>query len=256
MERRVLVMKKLVVFNWKCNPAHLSEAKKLLQSFTVFPRASRVVVCPPFPFLFLKFPRGIMRGAQDVASSAVSGPYTGAVSARMLKSLGVSYVLVGHSERRAEFGETDAVIAEKVRAALREGLRVILCVGENSRMHRRGPHAVKRFIREQIERGVRRVSRRALRRSFIIAYEPIWAIGTGNAEKPERAAGVLRYLRDYLRVSWKVEKSVVLYGGSVTSRNAGGFVHLDDVDGFLVGGASLKRNEVNSIVQIVESTIR
>lgn len=235
--------KKLIVANWKMNPATVQEAEELFVSVTkIRVPAAEVVVCPPFPFLGIvnKFSFRIHVGAQDV-SPEKKGAHTGEVSAEMLRSLGATHVIIGHSERRQSQGETDQLVNRKVRAALKAGLVVILCVGEPKQVRAKGFAAAKRHVRAQLAKGLKGTPKAS---ALVLAYEPIWAIGSGKADRPEEAA---------LMASAITADSgcPVIYGGSVTSQNARGFLQYKEIHGALVGGASLKAGEFEKIINSV-----
>lgn len=231
-------MKKVIVANWKMNPRTEQAARKLARESDF----KGVVVAPPFPFLepVEKVLKNALLGAQDVffENPFPGGAYTGEVSASMLKKIGVSYVIVGHSERR-NLGETDAVIAKKVKAVLAENLKVILCVGERRQIRSRGMAEVLHFIDSQLKRSLAGVSSR---RNIVVAYEPVWAIGSGKNDRPEDTAVVANFIRKKLKVP-------VLYGGSANSKNISEFFKNGGVDGALVGGASLNGGEFKELVR-------
>jgi triosephosphate isomerase (TIM) len=235
--------KLLVVANWKLNPPTLKEAHALLKNTKrALPRArsADVIICPPLPFLFAlaKGERSLAFGAQDV-SAQIAGAYTGEVSATMLKSVGASYAIIGHSERRA-LGESDAEVSKKLRIALDEKITPILCVGELER-DEQGSHLA--VLADQLTNSLASVLRGEIAK-IIIAYEPVWAIGR-RAEDALDAHGVHgtvifirkilsdRYGREY------AEKVRILYGGSVEPGNVHALVRESGVSGFLVGHASL-----------------
>lgn len=235
-------MNKLLVANWKLNPEKLSEAVKLAEAID----KKCVVICPPFPFLaavgkVLKYAK---LGAQDIFWEE-KGPFTGEVSPAMLKDLGVKYVIIGHSERRRWLGETDEMIGKKVAAVLRAGLKVILCVGEPVSVRKKGGAlTAERFVREQLVRDLKFVKRlKSKTKDIIVAYEPVWAIGTGHYDTPKDMLAMTSVIKRVLPVG-------VLYGGSVDSKNVGNFIKYREVDGALVGGASLKVEEFKKIINI------
>jgi len=241
-------MKKLIVANWKLNPLRETDAIRLAR---VSDR-DHTVICPPFVFLESvgKTLRRAKLGAQD-AFWKESGPYTGEASPVQLKRLGVSYALIGHSSRRTELRETDAMINKKIRAALRAGLKVILCVGEPWNVRRKGLPAAKSFVRTQLQKdlaGIRTAKPTA--RNLIVAYEPIWAIGTGRADAPHDTIEISKFIKNLLAARYSLRAAKVLYGGSMTSRNAKSFVQYKEIDGALVGGASLKAEEIRTIISI------
>jgi triosephosphate isomerase len=221
-------MKPLVVANWKMNPETLAEAKKLFNSVkkgTKNVRNAEVVICPPFVYL------STLRanGAQDCFWQE-KGAFTGEISPKMLKNLGVEYVIIGHSERRKYQNETDRMINRKIKTALKEGLKVILCIEMTS----------------QIRKDLKGILEKDLR-NLIIAFEPVSAIGTGKPYSIELARNanfaILRYLKRNLPV---------LYGGSVNSQNAQIFIKEAKFQGLLIGGASLNSKEFIQIVKRVD----
>lgn len=191
-------------------------------------------------------------GNIDVAAQDLyweeKGAYTGEISAAMLADCGCKYVIVGHSERRQLFGETDEQISKKIRRAIYSGLRPLFCVGES--LQQREDDETFRIIRNQVEKGVDGLSEEAVS-SLLIAYEPVWAIGTGKNATSEQAAEVHGFIRSILRETYgrSVSETVrILYGGSVTPENAGGLIRQPDIDGALVGGASLKADSFFKII--------
>mgnify|MGYP001561535572 CR=1 FL=1 len=239
-----------MIANWKMNPASESEAVKLARAVD----AKNVVVCPPFPFL--KAVGSIIKkaslGAQDVFwenSPTGGGAYTGEISAKMLKGLGVSYVIVGHSERRRWLHETDEMINRKVRAAVQAGLKVILCVGESLSVRKKGLQAAKNFVKNQLRGDLQNIRNlKPKTHNLTIAYEPIWAIGTGKPDDPAQTAEMSRFIKNYLKPKTLNPKPKVLYGGSVTSLNIKRISEYNEIDVALVGGASIKANEFKKIV--------
>lgn len=246
---------KLLVANWKMNPATFGAAEKLARATAEASRGAscEVVVCPPFVWLTdlsHKKNQKIKWGAQDVFWKE-TGAFTGEISPLMLKSSGVGYAIIGHSERRA-LGETDEMINLKIKASLRAGLKIILCVGESLAVRRKGLAAAKRFVLNQMRTDLRGIQNLKPKTSnLFIAYEPIWAIstsGTGLVDTPEKAGAMAKSIKK----SWRGMK--VLYGGSVTSKNAAGFVKYPGLDGALVGGASLRAEEFKKIIKTAAGT--
>ncbi|MCU1350698.1 MAG: tpiA [Acidobacteria bacterium] len=223
-----------LVANWKMNlPPEGIEAylRALLPAAAA--GAIAIVVAPPFPYL--RDLEGVSAGAQNCADQ-VAGAYTGEVSPRMLRDCGVSHVIVGHSERRTIYGETDSMIARKLALAIETGLTPILCIGEDLRVREAGH--VARFLADQIKA----VASDVLDRSeVVVAYEPIWAIGTGRNATGAICAEACADIREALRRFWPARRhdAPLLYGGSVTPENVDDLVANGDIDGFLVGGASL-----------------
>jgi triosephosphate isomerase len=212
----------------------------------------QIAICPPFPYLLpvAEVVRGsrVALGAQNVYPEA-DGPFTGEVSPAMLVDVGCRYVIVGHSERRHQLGETDEFINRKVHKALTAGLDVILCVGET--LAEREGDRTEAVLEVQTTKGVAGLTEKDLAR-LTIAYEPVWAIGTGRNATPEQAELVHAFLRRRIgeRFGEKTARDVrIQYGGSVKPDNAAGLLGQPDVDGALVGGASLKADQFLAIVR-------
>lgn len=188
--------------------------------------------------------------AQDVGAQE-SGAFTGEVGPGMLIDAGVRGAIVGHSERRALFGESDAVVSRKLRCALDAGLRVVLCVGEPLEVRAAGDHEA--HVLGQLAAALANLPEDSLNHRVIIAYEPVWAIGTGNTATPDDAAAMHGRIRSWLREHFGAAGSdrSILYGGSVKASNAAELVAAGDIDGFLVGGASLEQAAFLSIIQSV-----
>lgn len=237
-------MHKIVVANWKLHPETKSEAIRLARAID----KKGVIICPPFPFLDSVRENLLhaLLGAQDTFWEE-KGPYTGEVSPAMLKDIGARYVILGHSERRNVIGETDAQISKKAVVAIWAGLKVILCVGEPLSVRKRGLAAAKNFVQKQLKEDLKWVKRK----DVIIAYEPIWAIGSGKADKPEEAAEMARHIKRVVGGKAGAHKVKVLYGGSVNKKNGALFLKQKDIDGALVGGASLRPRDFVHIVQSV-----
>jgi triosephosphate isomerase len=247
----------LIAGNWKMHKT-IAEAEAFVGA--LLPRVGAVAdvdvaVCPPFTALQAVVESARGSGVAVYAQTmhqAPSGPYTGEVSAPMLTELDVDGVLLGHSERRELFCETDRALAEKVPAATEAGLQAVLCVGETEAERERGD--TERKLRHQVQEGLERLDDTALG-DVVIAYEPIWAIGTGLVATPEQAQEAIGFVRALVadRDRDQAERTRVLYGGSVKPDNAAELLALPDVDGALVGGASL---EVDSFAAIVEAARR
>ena len=242
-------MKKLIVGNWKMNGSLI--VNEALMSALAQGLAGKsgcdVAVCVPAVYLgqvqALKT-AGIDLGAQDVSAHA-SGAYTGEISAAMLKDFGVRYAIVGHSERRQFHGETDALVADKTRAALAGGITPIVCVGETlaEREAGRSEEIVKRQLAAVIHTNGHCIS------EVVVAYEPVWAIGTGKTASPEDAQRVHAVLRAQLKAATDRAPSIrILYGGSMNAANASSLLVQPDIDGGLIGGASLKPADFLSII--------
>jgi triosephosphate isomerase len=237
----------LVVGNWKMH-ASQAQVEALLGALKVgMPKRDRVevAVCPPYPYLMqaahLLAGSGIALGAQNLSVEA-SGAYTGEVSGPMLADVGCRYVIVGHSERRALYGEHNALVAQKFRAAVSHGLVPILCVGEH--LAEREADATEAVLAAQIDAVLELCGDEALA-GAVIAYEPVWGIGTGGVATPEQAQASHRCVGD--RVNRGGRTPTLLYGGSVKPDNAAGLFAQPDVDGGLIGGASLVADQFLSI---------
>jgi len=242
---------KFVAGNWKMNGS-LASNRALLEA--VVPEISPLVqvrraVCVPYPYLAqareLLQGSGIEWGAQDVCQYD-EGAYTGEVSAAMLEDFGCRCVIVGHSERRTLFGETDEIVALKYAAALKAGLTPILCIGES--LAEREAAITESVVARQLDAVIRHAGAGSLARA-VIAYEPVWAIGTGKTASPEQAQAVHAFIRR--RVSAHDAQLgaalAILYGGSVKASNAARLFGMPDIDGGLIGGASLVAGEFSAI---------
>ena len=233
-------MKKLIVANWKMNPLNLSDAERLLNSVEKGIekiKNNEVVICPPFIYLSSPAVSGtsLKLGSQNCFWEK-SGAFTGEVSPLMLKNLGVKYAIIGHSERRQYFRETDEEVNKKTRAALEEKIIPIFCIGETLKEKKEGK--TKSVLKKQIKSGLKKIDFKKI----IIAYEPIWAIGTSNPCKAEEAGRTLSFI-------FNLAKTKILYGGSVNGANAKEYIKAG-FDGLLVGGASLKSEEIIKIANI------
>ena len=244
--------KAVIAGNWKMNKTP-SEAKALLEEIKplVKDAGCDVVVCVPYVDLCtaLEATKGtnIGVGAEN-CHWAESGAFTGEISAVMLKEMGVQYVITGHSERRTYFGDTDVTVQKRTRAALDAGLTVIVCVGEYLEQREQGVTAELVAMQTKIALGG--VSKEELKR-IIIAYEPVWAIGTGKTATAEQAAEVCTFIRTTVRHLYgaRIARSVtVQYGGSMKPANAAELLSQPDIDGGLIGGASLKAADFVEIV--------
>ena len=241
-------MKPLVVANWKMNPPTLAKANLLFNTIVKkvkHLKNAEVVICPPFIYLpyFLnsKFPFSNLKiGAQDCFWEE-KGAFTGEVSAAMLKDLGCQYVILGHSERRKYFGETDEMINKKIKAAIVAKLKPILCIGETKEEKEVG----KTFevLQSQLKKALFFIPNSKF---LIVAYEPVWAIGTG------KACGIFRAKKMNLFIRKIVKNIPILYGGSVNSENAKDYIEKADFDGLLVGKVSLDAEEFGKIVKSID----
>lgn len=244
--------KSLIAGNWKMNGSatFTDELLTAIVAGLSGREAAEVLVCPPYPYLAVAAAKlsntSVVLGAQNV-SQHPAGAYTGEITAAMLKDVGCEYVIVGHSERRAMFGESNAIVAGKFEAAKRGGLKPVLCVGET--LAQREADRTEQVIGEQLS-AVLDSSGIAAIAGAVIAYEPVWAIGTGRTATPDQAQQVHRYIRELLAAKDENVASTtqILYGGSMKGSNAAGLLKMPDIDGGLIGGASLQAGEFLSIV--------
>jgi triosephosphate isomerase len=248
-------MKKLIAGNWKMNGSLVANAAlldALAQGLATAPAGCEVAVCIPAPYLAqVQAMRSaqaalaaIELGAQDVSAHA-SGAYTGEVSAAMLKDFACRFAIVGHSERRQYHGESDALVADKAKAALASGITPIVCVGETLAEREAGhtEEVVKRQLAAVIHTNGHCIS------EIVVAYEPVWAIGTGKTASPEEAQAVHAVLRAQLKAATdQFARVKILYGGSMNAANAATLLAQPDIDGGLIGGASLKAPDFLTII--------
>ena len=245
----------MIVGNWKMNKTK-EEVKKFLKDIVDhdFGQKNKVVVVPSSPYLYLFEEKlrysNVLYGAQNIYPKE-SGAFTGEISIDMAKDFGCKYVIVGHSERRTIFGECNEFISKKVRILLQHNITPILCIGEN--LEQRQHEDYKHFLATQISEGLQRISQEDISK-VIIAYEPIWAIGTGVTASPSQVEEMHMYLRKYLieRYGSEIGKDIpLLYGGSVKPANVKDLALAQSVSGFLIGGASLQAQsfiEINDIL--------
>lgn len=238
--------KKIIIANWKMK-APYKKAPVLLKRFGAlkFSGSAEAVLCPDFISLSLasKNLKGskLKMGAQD-ASIALQGAYTGEVSASDLKDLGVTYVILGHSERREYFSESDEVINKKLQAVLSvKGLVPVLCVGEKVR-----GKSPKEILFKQLKGALKNI-KLSPEQSIVVAYEPIWAIGTGQVVSPSEVTLAHLLIKGFLTKIFKPDQCRVIYGGSVDAKNSANFRDIEVVDGLLVGGASLNPKDFLTI---------
>ena len=243
-------MKPLIVANWKCNPTILDEAREILNGVQEGIRdieKVEVIICPPFLYLpywvefFTKKEQKIKLGAQN-CFWAKNGAFTGEISPKQLLNFGCEYVIIGHSERRKYLGETDEMINKKIKSALKVKLKPILCIGETEDEKKQGK--TFKILKNQIQKALINLSTYQIA-NLILAYEPLWAIGTGKPCQSSEAKNTLLFLRKFLK------KNQILYGGSVNSKNAVNYLNEAGFDGLLVGGASLNPKEFVKIVKNV-----
>lgn len=256
--------RKIIAGNWKMNKT-ADEAAALTQELAVQIRMSPhekidTIIAPAFPFLTqcarnINGVPGLHLAAQNCSEHA-AGAYTGEVSVGMISSCGATHVIIGHSERRAYFGETDEVLNTKLHIALTAGLTPIFCVGET--LQERNNHEQAVVISRQIESSICTLSNENLRRT-IIAYEPVWAIGTGVNASPLQAQEMHALIRNIIANKYGhalAETISILYGGSCNPANAAGLFACEDVDGGLIGGASLKASDFMAIRNAMITTLQ
>jgi len=247
----------LIAGNWKMNKTTgeaIELAQKLVESLKDV-NDRDILICPPFTALYSVYQvikgTNIKLGAQDVFYEN-SGAFTGEISPIMLKDVGCEYVIIGHSERRHIIGETDELINKKIKAAINNGLKTILCVGEL--LEEREAGKTLEVVKTQLEKGLNGVSKEEMK-NVVIAYEPVWAIGTGKTAKPEDAQEVHAYIRELLSKLYSkeiAEETIIQYGGSVKASNIDSLMAMPDIDGALVGGASLVAEEFTRIVKFIK----
>jgi triosephosphate isomerase len=252
--------KKVIAGNWKMYKTS-AEARQLvtalIQGITAIGK-TRMIVCPPATALVevasLLKGTSIALGAQNIHWEK-EGAFTGEISAGMIKSVGALFVILGHSERRQYFGETDGNVNRKIMAALGQGLIPIVCVGETLDQREKG--ITKEIVAQQLDRGLTGLKAEQITR-LIFAYEPVWAIGTGKNATPEQAQEVHQFIRNRLTALYNDETAqavTLLYGGSVKPNNALDLLKQADIDGALVGGACLQADSFLEIIKAAESTM-
>ena len=258
VENESFMLKPLIVANWKMNPLSNEEALRL---FKVVKKELKdiesieIVICPPFtqlPVINRQPPISLKLGAQNCFWKD-EGAYTGEISPRMLRNLGCSYIIIGHSERRKYFGETDEMINKKIRTALKNNLKPILCTGETLEEYKKDK--TDKVLISQLQTALKDISKFQISNfKFQIAYEPVWAIGTGVTPNMDGIMSAKLLIRKILAKMYSrpiAEKVRILYGGSVSSKNANDFLKKAGMDGLLIGGASLKAMEFVRIVKSI-----
>ena len=248
--------KKIIAGNWKMNKTRDEALQFVYAVSEKLPHIDEVdsVVCAPFPLLRTLCKRqgdNLRVGAQNM-HYADNGAYTGEISAEMLTTLGVAYVIIGHSERRAMFNETDETVNLKVKKAFEKGLIPILCVGETLEQREKGQE--KKVVKAQLEKNLEGLSKNDIEH-LVIAYEPIWAIGTGKTASAAQAEEMCAYVREVVKDLYgtAADKMRVQYGGSVKVDNIKEILSMPNIDGALVGGASLKADD---FVKLVEAGVK
>lgn len=248
-----LIRKKVIIANWKMNK-FLAEAEEFLQEFLPLIQdvdQVEMAICPPFTCLDRMQQKlvdtKVFLGGQDLFHEK-SGAFTGEIAPNMLKDVGCKYVLIGHSERRHVIGEKEEIIKRKLRAAIEAGLIPILCVGETL-AERENKQAIS-IVKAQL------ASLQGVKSPILIAYEPVWAIGTGinaSADDAQEMAAIIRQELKAIYDENTAKATMILYGGSVKEENLAGFLNMPDIDGALVGGASLNPLSLANLVRIGEN---
>lgn len=243
---------KIIAGNWKMNKTRI-EAEQLINALIPLVKDTKntVVICVPFTDLCkaVKLTKGtnIHVGAQNCHWKE-SGAFTGEIAPSMLTELGVEYVVIGHSERRTYFGETDATVLARTKAALAAGLKPIVCIGET--LEERNSGNMKKVLQRQVREGFKDVTEEELA-NIVVAYEPVWAIGTGVTATDEQANDAIAFVRSVFADMYgkeAAEKLYIQYGGSMNDKNAEGLLNMSEIDGGLIGGASLVAEKFAAVV--------
>lgn len=243
---------KIIAGNWKMNKTRI-EAEQLINALIPLVKDTKntVVICVPFTDLCkaVKLTKGtnIHVGAQNCHWKE-SGAFTGEIAPSMLTELGVEYVVIGHSERRTYFGETDATVLARTKAALAAGLKPIVCIGET--LEERNSGNMEKVLQRQVREGFKDVTEEELA-NIVVAYEPVWAIGTGVTATDEQANDAIAFVRSVFADMYgkeDAEKLYIQYGGSMNDKNAEGLLNMSEIDGGLIGGASLVAEKFAAVV--------
>lgn len=247
----------LIAGNWKMNKT-VDEAVELVEGLKKLVKGDEkagILVCPPFVNIqkVAELCKGttIKVGAQNM-SDKDSGAYTGEISADMLKAVGAEYVILGHSERRSYYGETDVIVNAKMKKALEKGLKPVMCIGET--LEERESGKMNEVLSAQVTGGLVDLSKDDMA-NVVIAYEPVWAIGTGVTATDEQAQDTQKYVRSIVVDMFGAEVAdavTIQYGGSMKPANAKGLLAMDDIDGGLIGGAALKAEDFYGIIDSVK----
>ena len=244
--------KPIIAGNWKMNMTP-SQAKELISELKPLVQDAKcdVVICPPYVDLALVAElikdSNIRLGAQNI-HWAEKGAFTGEVSANMLKELGVEFAIIGHSERRQYFGETDETVNDRAKAAIAAGITPIICVGES--LEERESGKTEELVKAQVEKGLEGIAAEDVAK-LVIAYEPIWAIGTGKTATDEQANETIGVIRNTVAAIFGTDTAAALriqYGGSMNPKNVKGLMAMPEIDGGLIGGASLKAVDFSQVV--------
>ncbi len=239
-------MKKLMVFNFKMN-LNYKDIRDYVENIKGKINNASFVFCPPSIFLPYFISNEYSIGLQNI-SEYDNGAHTGEISCQQLKSLGGTYTIIGHSERRSEQGEDDLIVNRKIKNSLKEGIKVILCIGETK--EEREMLRTTRVLKREITNGLKDVSKDDLK-NVIIAYEPIWSIGTGLIPTNEDIEQTIDFISTIVANLYEI-KPRILYGGSVSEKNIEKLNQINNVDGFLIGGASLDYKKVLKMKEVVE----
>jgi triosephosphate isomerase (TIM) len=258
-----MINKKLIVANWKNRPESLAEAEGILEFTNDYleslseSRQFSLVFCPPFVFIeevakilgasHLEHEASL--GAQDIATEDKTA-FTGEVSASILSNLGIRYVIVGHSERRWKLGESDEIVNKKLKTVLQNDMIPIVCIGERTR-----DDNFKKFLEEQVKKTFEGLTANEVEKC-IIAYEPVWAISINPGAKPDTPSSALEsihVIKQTLNSKFKIQNSKFLYGGSVNSKNVDAFLKEKEINGVLIGGASVNKEEFVKILKVVSN---
>jgi len=234
--------KPLIVANWKMNPLTFKKAEELFKGINKEFKKAEVVICPPFIYLSSSKTKFSL-GAQN-CSWEKEGAFSGEISPYQLKSIGCKYVILGHSERRKYFNETNEIIGRKIKKGLEAGLKPILCIGEALKEK----NHIADVLKKQIKQSLKGVSQKDAEK-ISIAYEPVWAIGSGSSCPIEQAKSTALLIRKILSELYNARKIRILYGGSVNSKNASLYIEKAGMDGLLIGGASLNPKEFLKIIK-------
>lgn len=231
---------KYIIGNWKMNGSNqlLQEMKNTLITDN---SELSVIICPPSVYLSESVRLGFTTGAQD-CSAYDNGAYTGELSAKMLSEMGVKYVIVGHSERRKNHNETNSLVNAKAKKVIKNGMTPIICIGETANNYE--AEKTKEVLEKQLKESSKGIK-------GILAYEPIWAIGTGRTPTMEEVSNIITFLKEKIKEN-DLKISAVLYGGSVNGIDAEAILEIENLDGVLVGGASLKPTEFQEIIDSVK----
>ncbi len=240
--------KRIIAFNWKMNPSDAKSASALFRFASKYAKQP-IIVAPPFVYLPLVsglksklHSKNIFLAAQD-AFVGSSGAFTGAISPAMLSEFGVSYVIVGHSERRYVFGESDQLIHAKISGLQDFGITPILCVGERKKS---SFEASWKIVKNQLDKDLKH----AKKNNLIIAYEPVWSIGGNKPTDASHSVRMISKIKSFLHTAYSI-RVPVLYGGSVNCKNIDKFLQYNEIDGYLVGSASLKKDQLSCLINKV-----